>query len=81
MSSPRRADEPQRLLEAERAGRDERGVLAEAVPGRKRGGTPVTRELAKHLEAGDFMRQQRRLREARELELVARIRNDSSARS
>ncbi len=44
MSSPRRATSLQRVLEGQGASRDERRVLADAVPGRERGPHRVARE-------------------------------------
>ena len=73
MSAPRRLTSLQRILERQRAGHDERRVLAEAVTRAERGTHAVADEAAKRLEARDLVGQQRGLREAGLVELVARI--------
>src|SRR5690606_37383023 len=65
-------DERQRILERERAGGDERGVLTEAVARRERR-ADVARDAAQRLETRVFVRQQRGLGEARPVQLAVRI--------
>src|SRR5690606_11464106 len=65
-------DEGERVLERECAGRDERGVLTEAVAGGELR-AHVARDAAQGREARVFVREERGLSEARLVELAARI--------
>src|SRR5690606_17046412 len=66
-------DEPERVLEAQGSGRDQRRVFAETMPGREHGLERIACDRLERFEACDLVRQQRGLRIACQVQLAARI--------